>query len=133
MDPVVRAVASDIGGSAHRAPASVATPLRALEGHTAPVLAVSFCPRANLLVTGSYDESAIVWDIRRGEALRTLPAHAEAIWTVGWDAEGALVLTGSADGMMCVHVVSELTGRRLWDVNTGQCLKTLDNDSNSPV
>lgn len=23
--------------------------------------------------------------------------------------------------------------RRLWDVNTGQCLKTLDNESNSPV
>lgn len=23
--------------------------------------------------------------------------------------------------------------RRLWDVNSGQCLKTLDNDTNSPV
>lgn len=77
-----------------------ATPLRALTGHTAPVLSVAYGPRANLLVTGSFDESAIVWDVRRGRALRTLPAHADAIWTVGWDAEGALVITGSADGLM---------------------------------
>lgn len=53
-----------------------------------------------MLATGSYDESAIIWDLRRGKALRTLPAHAEAIWSVGWDAEGALVITGSADGLM---------------------------------
>ncbi|GMK56441.1 hypothetical protein CspeluHIS016_0302810 [Cutaneotrichosporon spelunceum] len=99
-----------------------AVPLRTLLGHTATVLCVAYGPRSNLIVTGSYDESAIVWDVRRGRALRTLPAHADAIWSVGWDAEGALVITGSADGLI-----------RLWDVNTGQCLKTLDNESNSPV
>jgi COMPASS component SWD3 len=53
-----------------------------------------------MLATGSYDESVIVWDVRRGKALRSLPAHAEAIWSVGWDAEGELVITGSADGLM---------------------------------
>lgn len=82
------------------APHTHATALRTLMGHTATVLAVAYGPRSNLLVTGSYDESAIVWDVRRGSALRTLPAHADAIWSVGWDAEGALVITGSADGLM---------------------------------
>lgn len=75
-------------------------PLRKLTGHTAPVLSVAFGPRANLLVSGSFDESAIIWDVRRGKALRNIPAHAEAVWSVGWDAEGALVITGSADGLM---------------------------------
>ncbi|GFZ49156.1 hypothetical protein JCM24511_06906 [Saitozyma sp. JCM 24511] len=101
---------------------SVPTPLRLLAAHTAPVLAVSFSPKSNLLATGSFDESAIVWDVRRGKALRTIPAHADAIWTVGWDPEGVMVVTGSADGLI-----------RLWDANSGQCLKTLDNDTNSPV
>ena len=76
------------------------SPLRILDAHTAPVLAIAFSPKSNLLVTGSYDESAIVWDVRRGLALRVLPAHADAVWTVGWDGEGGMVLTGSADGLM---------------------------------
>lgn len=98
MEAVTRA--DDDKSPAQRARAVNATPLRTLTGHTAPVLSVAYGPRANLLVTGSFDESAIVWDVRRGRALRTLPAHADAIWTVGWDGEGALVITGSADGLM---------------------------------
>ncbi|WWC59183.1 uncharacterized protein I303_101732 [Kwoniella dejecticola CBS 10117] len=97
-------------------------PLRTLIGHTAPVLSIAFSPKSNLLVTGSYDESAIIWDVKKGKILRNLPAHADAIWCVAWDNEGAMVLTASSDGLI-----------RLWDVNTGQCLKTLDNDTNSPV
>ncbi|WWD22084.1 hypothetical protein CI109_106573 [Kwoniella shandongensis] len=97
-------------------------PLRILSSHTAPILSIAFSPKSNLLVTGSFDESAIIWDVRRGKALRVLPAHADAIWCVGWDAEGGMVLTASADGLI-----------RLWDANNGQCLKTLDNDTNSPV
>lgn len=77
-----------------------AEPLRTLTGHTAPVLCCAWGPRGNLIATGSFDESAIVWDVRRGTALRSFPAHAEAIWTIGWDSEGSLVLTGSADGLM---------------------------------
>jgi COMPASS component SWD3 len=91
---------SSSSNSTATAPTSVPTPLRLLAAHTAPVLAVSFSPKSNLLATGSFDESAIVWDIRRGNALRTIPAHADAIWTVGWDPEGVMVVTGSADGLM---------------------------------
>ncbi|KAK8846772.1 hypothetical protein IAR55_005860 [Kwoniella newhampshirensis] len=97
-------------------------PLRILSAHTAPILSIAFSPKSNLVVTGSFDESAIIWDVRRGKPLRVLPAHADAIWCVGWDSEGGMVLTASADGLI-----------RLWDANSGQCLKTLDNDTNSPV
>ncbi|KAL7424609.1 WD domain protein [Cryptotrichosporon argae] len=96
--------------------------LRVFEGHTAPVLSVAFSPTSNRLATGSFDESVIIWDVLGGEALHTIPAHADAVWTVGWDNEGALVITGSADGLI-----------RLWDAHTGQCLRTLDNESNAPV
>lgn len=75
-------------------------PLRTLSSHTAPVLSIAFSPTSNLLATGSFDESAIVWDVRRGAVLRRLPAHAEAVWCVGWDGEGGVVITGSGDGLM---------------------------------
>ena len=115
-------------------------PLRVFSTHTAPVLAVAFSPKSNLLVTGSFDESAIIWDVKGGKVLRVLPAHADAVWTVGWDGEGGMVLTGSTDGLMYVQshydrwmALSIERDRRLWDANSGQCLKTLDNDTNSPV
>lgn len=76
--------------------------LRKLDSHTAPVLCLAFSPKSNLLVSGSFDESAIVWDVRRGKPLRVLPAHADPIWTVGFSAEGGMVVTGSADGLMYV-------------------------------
>jgi WD40 repeat protein len=63
---------------------------------------VAFSPTGNLLATGSYDESAIVWDVKRGRVLRVLPAHAEAVWCVNWDREGGVVMTASADGLMWV-------------------------------
>jgi COMPASS component SWD3 len=75
-------------------------PLRQLKAHTAPVLSVAFSPKSNLLVSGSFDESAIIWDVKGGSPLRVLPAHSEAVWTVGWDNEGGMVLTGSTDGLM---------------------------------
>lgn len=81
-------------------------PLRRLEGHTAPVLCAAFSPKGDCLASGSFDESVILWDVRRGVALKVLPAHSEAVWTVGWDREAAMVLTGSADGSMCVHAPS---------------------------
>ncbi|ODN96411.1 chromatin binding protein [Cryptococcus wingfieldii CBS 7118] len=96
--------------------------IRHLAAHSAPILSVAFSPKSNLLATGSFDESVIIWDVSRGLALRQLPAHADAVWCVAWDPEGGMVLTGSADGLI-----------RLWDASTGQCLKTLDNDTNSPV
>ena len=89
-------------GSAGPSVSQMITPLRTLEAHTAPILSLSFSPRSNLLVTGSFDESAIVWDVRTGQALRKLPAHSEAVWTTGWDREGGVVLTGSADGLVYV-------------------------------
>lgn len=74
--------------------------MKKLKGHTAAVLCTAFSPTCDLLVSGSFDESAIIWDCRTGLALRTLPAHSEAVWTVGWDKEAGMVITGSADGLM---------------------------------
>lgn len=86
--------------SAVSSSSSTVPAIRHLVSHTAPVLSVAFSPKSNLLATGSFDESTIIWDVRRGKVLRQLPAHADAVWCVAWDAEGEMVLTAGADGLM---------------------------------
>lgn len=75
-------------------------PIQIYEGHTAAILSISFSPSSNMLVSGSMDESAIIWDVKSGRSMRQLPAHSEAVWCVGWDAGGGIVITSSADGLM---------------------------------
>jgi len=40
--------------------------LRTLEGHTSYVFCVNFNPQSNLIVSGSFDESVRLWDVREG-------------------------------------------------------------------
>ena len=75
-------------------------PLQVYEGHTAPILSIAFSPTSNMLVSGSMDESAIIWDVKSGSSMRQLPAHSEAVWCVGWYAGGGICITSSADGLM---------------------------------
>jgi COMPASS component SWD3 len=75
-------------------------PLQVYEGHTAAILSIAFSPTSNMLVSGSMDESAIIWDVKSGSSMRQLPAHSEAVWCVGWDAGGGICITSSADGLM---------------------------------
>jgi len=99
-EPIVAPEAEGAQPSTSTARPAKYEPLRRLEGHTAPVLCTAFSPKGDCLASGSFDESVILWDVRRGTALKVLPAHSEAVWTVGWDREAAMVLTGSADASM---------------------------------
>jgi WD40 repeat protein len=40
--------------------------LRTLLSHTSHVLCITFNPKGNVLVTGSWDESVIFWNVRSG-------------------------------------------------------------------
>jgi COMPASS component SWD3 len=78
----------------------LSSPLQVYEGHTAPILSIAFSPTSNMLVSGSMDESAIIWDVKTGKSMKQLPAHSEAVWCVGWDGSGGICITSSADGLM---------------------------------
>lgn len=51
----------------------------ALTGHTAAVLCLDMCPEFNLLVSGSLDLTAAVWDTRAGRLLRVLTGYDEPV------------------------------------------------------
>jgi len=67
-----------------------------------------------LLLTGSADGTARLWELEKGECIGVLSGHTAGVNAVAMDVAGRLAATCSADG----------TGR-LWDLATCQCLHVL--------
>ncbi|XP_015763042.1 PREDICTED: WD repeat-containing protein 5-like [Acropora digitifera] len=96
--------------------------LKTLKGHSNYVFCCNFNPQSNLIVSGSFDESVRIWDVKTGKCLKTLPAHSDPVTAVHFNRDGALIVSSSYDGLC-----------RIWDTASGQCLKTLIDDDNPPV
>jgi COMPASS component SWD3 len=60
---------------------------------------VNFNPSSNLIVSGSYDETVRIWDLKTGHCLRVLPAHSEPITAVHFNRDGTLIASSSYDGL----------------------------------
>ncbi|MBX2929348.1 MAG: caspase family protein [Saprospiraceae bacterium] len=65
-------------------------------GHTGFVNAVAFSPDGSLVLTGSEDNTAILWDLA-GRELQSYAEHKARISSVAFSPNGQYVLTGSAD------------------------------------
>lgn len=89
-------------------------PVLTLTGHQGPVNSVDVS--GNVLVSGSWDATAKVWDLTTGANIKTLEGHAYAV-TVCITSKND-ILTGSQDGKL-----------HLWDKN-GVKVKTVDAHSN---
>ena len=107
-----------------------------LEGHSAPVTAVTFSPDGTRVLTGSWDRTARLWDAATGKAVATLTGsgdnmrqpwdaatekfvefatgHADSFEAVAFSPDGTRLLTGSWDNIA-----------RLWDAATGKEVATL--------
>ncbi|XP_038560470.1 WD repeat-containing protein 5-like, partial [Micropterus salmoides] len=88
--------------------------LKTLKGHSNYVFCCNFNPQSNLVVSGSFDESVRIWDVKTGKCLKTLPAHSDPVSAVHFNRDGSLIVSSSYDGLC-----------RIWDAASGQCLKTL--------
>jgi WD40 repeat protein len=76
--------------------------------HEAPVTSVAFSPDYSLIVTGSQDGTAIVWDTN-GTLIQRLVGHSGAIHDVAFSPDGNYVATAGDD-----HTV-RLWNRRTWE------------------
>ncbi len=89
-------------------------------GHTERVHSASFSPDGKLIVTGSWDNSAKVWDVLTGKLLLTLSGHRDPIASASFSGDGKRIVTGSMDKTA-----------KVWDVRTGKELLTLTGHTNS--
>jgi hypothetical protein len=93
-----------------------------LAEHTGPVVAVTFSLEGKRVLTGSWDNTARLWDAATGAAVATLEGHRAPVCAVAFSPDGKRVLTGSADKTA-----------RLWDAATGAAVATLQGHTNYVV
>jgi WD40 repeat protein/tRNA A-37 threonylcarbamoyl transferase component Bud32 len=85
-----------------------------LNGHTGGVISVGMNADGSRIVTGSFDQTARVWDGRTGKTLLELKGHSSLVRSVAVSADGGRIVTGSHDKTA-----------RVWDGRTGQSLLEL--------
>jgi WD40 repeat protein len=79
------------------------TALKVLKGHTAAVKCMAWSPDGCMIVTGSDDNTAIVWDAVAGTMKVQLAGHVNTISSVSWSPDGKILSTGSYDGTVRLH------------------------------
>ena len=61
-----------------------------------------------------------LWDIQKGEYLKTLQGHMKGVWSVAFSFDGSFLASGSDDQSL-----------KLWNLSNGQCLDTLYGHTNT--
>ncbi len=84
-----------------------------LTGHEGDITSVAISSDNSFIVTGSSDETAIIWDSKTGELLHTLSGHTGWINSVAISSDNSFIVTGSWDNTA-----------KIWNAQ-GQLLNTL--------
>jgi WD40 repeat protein len=82
--------------------------LGSLDGHEDIVSTADFSPDTKMVVTGSYDETARVWDMATGKVKLVLGGHTDNVSSAAFSPDSTRVLTAAFDGKVRVWNVAEL-------------------------
>jgi cytochrome c len=89
-----------------------------LRGHGGPVRAVAVAPDGKSAMSGSFDQSAILWDLDQGTALRVLRFHDGAVNAAAALPDGSF-LTGGEDGRIALWRGGDANPARVIDSHAG--------------
>ncbi|MDD5452680.1 MAG: WD40 repeat domain-containing protein [Candidatus Bipolaricaulis sp.] len=79
-----------------------------LWGHESCAITVAVSPDGRLLLSGSLDETARVWDAETGACLAVLDGHGAVVQAVGFSPDGSLIVTASDNGLVHIWDASEI-------------------------
>jgi len=96
--------------------AATGAALRCLEGPAEGLEWVAWHPRGHVILAGSDDFCAWMWNADTGDTMGVLVGHAGAVRCGGWTADGKAAVTGGGEGDASL---------RAWDPKTGACTATL--------
>jgi WD40 repeat protein len=85
-----------------------------LKGHANIVVSLAFSPDGKRLISGGWDNEALIWDVEGRKLLHRLRGHTAAIQATAFTPDGQRVVTGSND-----------TTLRLWRVADGGLIAEL--------
>ena len=107
-----------VGDLALRSSAALLSPPLVQIDHNDTVSAVAFSPDGSLVLTGSWDSTARIWDAASGQEFYKLPHNNAIVLAVAFSPDGSKVLTGSTDG-----------SARIWDATRGKEIHELPHNS----
>lgn len=84
------------------------------KGHSDEITSLAVSADGKYLVTGSWDKTARLWNIKTGAAIQTFQGHSDIVSSVAITSDNNYVITGSHDGTI-----------KLWDMNTGKEVASL--------
>ncbi|KAG2739295.1 WD40 repeat-like protein [Suillus brevipes Sb2] len=91
---------------------SAITPRQKFEGHTEWVWSIIHLPDGQWVMTGSYDGSLRMWDVKSGKQIGDDWRDGESkVYGIALSPDGKKVVSGSEDGVV-----------RLWDIDTGKII-----------
>ena len=91
-----------------------------LRGHTGSVSSVAISPDGERIVTGSFDNTARVWDAITGGQTLTLKGHRGPLSCVAFSRDGQFILSASFDKTV-----------RVWNSHTGRSVLTIKGHTNT--
>jgi WD40 repeat protein len=105
-----------------------------LQGHTAPVVVLDVSADGRYLASAGFDRGIKLWDLQTGACLQTLYGHQGTISTIFFTADpkwldrsanlpSANPTTSTMPPLLVSSSFDETI--KVWDVATGQCLRTL--------
>lgn len=98
-----------------------------LKGYTNVIRTVVWSPDGKFLTSSSTDNTVRVWEIETGQYLKTLTGHQGWVLSAAWNPipRSSLYSQGAA-GLVAS---SGRDSTKIWDVQTGRCLRTLSGHS----
>lgn len=96
-------------------------PKYAMKKHVGPIFSIKWNKKGELLLSGGVDKSAIVWDIRTGEARQSFSFHQGPTLDVDWRDDSTFA-SSSADKKIYVCQLGSLAplkqfvGHKVWNI-----------------
>lgn len=89
------------------------------EGHSRPVLDISFQCDGSICATGGQDSYGRVWDLRTGRCIMFMEGHLKSILSLDFSVNGYQLATASEDNMV-----------KIWDLRQSKCIYTIPAHNN---
>lgn len=94
--------------------------VRTFEGHNESILVLNFNIFHNLVASGGYGNTILIWDVRTSKPVNCIMAHARDITSLCFSYDSMYLLSSAGDGFS-----------RIWSMYTGNCKTTLCVDNTS--
>jgi WD40 repeat protein len=113
--------------------------IRQLDGHSKQICNVKVSPDGKYLFSGSKDSAIRMWDWMTGKCIATFVGHQHGIHDMVLSPEGRRILSGGGNQITHINWADDTPDSvkerfrnekdhtiRIWDPETGQCLKVLN-------